>query len=317
MDIIIVCHTEFGFVSDKKFIPDKNRKEGVTAGVNNLVSLAERHKAKITFAVMPEAARDFPRDTGHEIGLHIHSGWQKFHLNGLNFDVGDAYLRKNCRQSSNSTVLRDFSYEEQSGMIIAGKELLERELGVEPKVFVAGRWSINNETVKVLVEQGFTHECSAPAHAKSDYFDWSQIPRICLPYHPDKDNYQKKGDLPLLIAPISQFFRLGNVTPEVIGRVGLSWLKASFQEYYRQGVPLFHICLHSPVMTDSYYISAMDELIGHIARHKNINFKFASEIKEYPAKNYRTDIFPYLLNVNGEIFKRIFTRLKHQACNTG
>jgi hypothetical protein len=125
-----------------------------------------------------------------------------------------------------------------------------------------------------------------------------------MPYHPDKNDYQKKGDLPILIVPISQFFPGGSVNVESVPFYGLSWLKACFLEYYKQDAPLFHICLHSPSMTDNYFISAMDKLLSFIARHKNINFKFASEIKEYPEKDFKTNIFPYILNLNPQIIKR-------------
>ena len=304
MDVIIVCHTEFGFVNDKKnVIADKNRHEGVGDGVKNLIKIADKYGAKVTFAVMPEVVDFFSKSTNHEIGLHIHPGWEKWRQDDFEWYVGDFYLRKKCQQLSSSSVLKDYSYEEQLGMIRVGKEYLERTLGITPKVFVAGRWSLNNDIVKALIETGFTHDCSASAHAKAVHFDWSELPRICMPYHPDKNDYQKRGDLPLLIVPISQYFPRGNVNPEIVPIVGLSWLRACFLEYYKQEVPLFHICLHSPSMTDNYFISAMDNFLRFISKHKNINFKFASEIQEYPQRNFKTNISPYLFGINKEIFK--------------
>jgi predicted deacetylase len=43
-------------------------------------------------------------------------------------------------------------------MIEVGKHHLTDVLGVTPKSFVAGRWSINNDTVKALIEAGITHD---------------------------------------------------------------------------------------------------------------------------------------------------------------
>jgi hypothetical protein len=47
---------------------------------------------------------------------------------------------------------------------------------------------------------------------------------IGLHVHPGwserRDNYQAHGDLPLLIAPISQMLRTGNVNPEMVPLVG-------------------------------------------------------------------------------------------------
>lgn len=309
MDIIIVCHTEFGFIHNKKIVFDKSAKEGTEKGSLNLVRLADKYKAKITFAVCPEVVNFFPKKIGQEIGLHIHSGWRECIHKDFNWFIGDLYLKEHCKQSINSTVLRDYSYEEQLGMMKTGKDYLNSVFGIEPKSFVAGRWSINNDTVRALIKTGITHDCSATAHAKPCHHDWSKLPRICPPYHPDKGDYQKKGDLPLLIVPTSQFFPQGGISIDIISYYGLSWLKACFLEYYKQEVPLFHICLHSPVMTDSYFISAMEEFLKFISKHKNINFKFASEIREYPEKSFKTNILPYIFAIDRKTMKRVFRRI--------
>lgn len=301
MDVIIVCHTEFGLVHNKQVIADKNATEGVEKGVHNLIKVADKHGAKVTFAVCPEVVEYFPEDIYHEIGLHIHPGWQEFEVQEVKFLVGDSYLRENTHQSVNSTVLRDYPYEEQLEMIRTGRDYLTEVFGIEPKSFVAGRWSINNDTVKALIEAGITHECSAPAHSKAHHYDWSKLPRICMPYHPSRADCQEKGNLPLLIVPISQMLRAGNVNPEVVPIAGLPWLKACFEEYYCQDLPLFHICLHSPCMTHQYFVSALDNFLKFISKHKGTNFRFASEIKEYDEVSPRTNIFPYLMRVNRNI----------------
>lgn len=299
MDVVVVCHTEFGLVDNKKVIPNKKAVSGARDGVLNLIKIAEKYGAKISFAVCPEVVEYFPKNINHEIGLHVHPGWERL---GESKDyIGDAYLRKHCKQSSFSSVLWDYSYEEQFNMIKIGKEYLVEKLGIVPKFFVAGRWCLNNDTVKALVDNSFTHDYSAPAHSKPSHHDWSQLPRICMPYHPSKNNYQKKGDLPILMVPISQYIPIGNINPESIPTVGLSWLKSAFLEYYNQNMPLFHICLHSPSMTDEYFIRGTEELFSFISKHKNINFRFASEIKEYPEVNPKTNILPYVFGLNKEI----------------
>jgi len=302
MDIIIVCHTEFGFVQNKEIIFDKNAIDGVKKGVLNLIKLVDKYEAKATFAVMPEVIKNFPRDITHEIGLHIHPGWVKSGIHqGHQWYVGDSYLKKHCNQSVNSTVLRDYSYNDQLELIKTGKDHIEESFGIVPKSFVAGRWSINNETIKALIKSGITHECSAQPHTKLPHYDWSKLPRICMPYHPSKSDYQQKGNLPLLIVPISQMFPTRSVNPEGIPFVGLSWLKACFLEYYKQDLPLFHICLHSPCMTDKYFISAIENYLKFISKYKNVNFKFASEIKEYRRVEPKTKILPYILSLNRRV----------------
>ena len=80
MDIIIICHTEFGFVHKKKFIPDKNAYEGASKGVANLIGIAKKYGARITFAVSPEVVTHFPKGISHEIGLHIHRDGRNLNL---------------------------------------------------------------------------------------------------------------------------------------------------------------------------------------------------------------------------------------------
>jgi peptidoglycan/xylan/chitin deacetylase (PgdA/CDA1 family) len=302
VDVVLVCHTEFGFVYNRQIIFDKRAIEGARKGVENLIEVADKYNVKVTFAVCPEVAEYLPSNvTKHEVGLHLHPGWQKFEVQGFSFWVGDAYLKSHCKHSVDSTVLRDYSYEEQFEMITVGKEYLADLLGVEPKSFVAGRWAINNDTVKALIKAKITRECSAVPHSKAPHYDWSELPRICMPYHCSEESYQRKGNFPLLIVPISQMFPKGNVNPELVPIVGLSWLKACFREYYYQDMPFFHICLHSPSMTDAFFISALNELLKFISKHRNINFKFVSEIREYDSVTPKTNIFPYLLAINRNI----------------
>jgi len=303
MDVIIVVHTEFGYVCNHEVVYEKSATAGVSEGVPNLVRIADKLHAKITFAVMPEVVKYFPEGIEHEIGLHVHSGWEEFQKGDITFHVGDRYLRDHCDQSLTSTVLRDFPYKEQREMIKTGADYLEDQFGKRPSTFVAGRWSIDTNTVKALVDTGMERDCSAMAHGSFYDFDWSKLPRICMPYHPSEFDYQDKGTIPLLIVPISQMFHAGNVNPEVIPIVGLSWLKACFSEYYKQGMPLFHICLHSPCMTDPYFLAGMDEFLAFISKHKNVNFIFASEVQEYSPVNPSTLVSPYLLGMNWQVLR--------------
>jgi hypothetical protein len=308
MDVIIVCHTEFGFVSDKNIIFDKSATKGVSDGVLNLIKIADKYGAKISFAVCPEVVPYFPKEVNHEIGLHIHPGWQEFRFKKFRWFVGDKYLRDNCKQSVSSTVLRDFPFEEQFAMIKKGKEYLISELNRVPKIFVAGRWSENNNTIKALVENGLTHDCSAPSHSSSDHYDWIKIPRICMPYQPSDQDYQKEGVLPLLMVPISQTLFGGTVSPEGVLTYGLPWLLSCFKEYNKIGAPLFQICLHSPSMTDAYYGDVLEKFLSFMSSFEGINFKFASEIKKYPQQKLKGSIFSYFSGINKQLLKTVYRR---------
>lgn len=298
MDVILVCHTELGFVSGKIIIGDKKATSGVSEGSKNLVKLAEKYGAKITFCLCPESAPFFPEKLKHEVGLHIHPGWEELKYGKYKWFVGDEYLRKNAKQSIVSTALRDFSYEEQLGMIEKGRDFLESKLDKPVKVFASGRWSVNNDTVKALVKCGFTHDLSAPAHSISDHYDWIKLKRICMPYNPAENNYQVRGDLPILMVPVSQTLFGGTASVEGETIYGLAWLKACFKEYYSGKVPLFHLSIHSPAMTDDRYIIFMEKFLSFVARHKDVNFKFASDVSLYPDKKYKASIMPYFFAVN-------------------
>jgi hypothetical protein len=311
MDVIIVSHTEFGHVLHQgrgpQVIPAKSSTQGVEVGVKKLAQVADACGAKVTFAVMPEVVRSVP-EVKHEIGLHVHPGWSERQEGRVRYYVGDAYLREHCQQSSISTVLRDYPFNEQLEMVKAGKDRVSDCLGVEPTVFVAGCWSVNDDTVKALLCAGFSHECSGVAHTKTAVFDWSRLPRICMPYHPHQDDYQEKGDLPLLIVPISQMLAGGNVNPELVPFWGLGWLKACFTEYFRQKLSVFHICLHSPSMTDPFFVEAMRDLLQFIAKHE-VEFKYASEVVEDKAKPSRVLPLPYVLAINKTILMQPVPRI--------
>ncbi len=305
MDVIIVCHTEFGYVlhtrRSRPCIFEKSATIGVEEGVTRLAKIADTLGAKVTFAVMPETVRNFP-DVGHEIGLHVHPGWTVSQNAGISYNLGDGWLWAHCTQSTDSPHLPDHPFDEQLALINAGKDHLRDCLGTQPTVFVAGRWAVDNNTVEALVKSGFSHECSAVAHAKTDHFDWSKLPRKCMPYHPHLDDYQRSGSLPLLMVPISQMLAIGLVTPENVPRCGISWLKACFTDYYVQKLPVFHVCLHSPCMTDPLFVRALTELLQFIRRH-DVEFKYASEVEYYGARRAQTKLAPYVAGINTTLLR--------------
>ncbi|MBI2054312.1 MAG: PTS alpha-glucoside transporter subunit IIBC [Candidatus Staskawiczbacteria bacterium] len=313
MDIIIVCHTEFGFVDEKTkaVIYEKRAGKGAREGVSNLIKIAGKYKAKITFAVSPEVIDCFPKNTSHEIGLHIHPGWEEFKYKNFKWIVGDSFLKRNCVFNKTSTALADYNYQEQLEIISKGKEYFVKKLSYEPKVFVAGRWALNTDTIKALINLGFTHDCSAYPGLELNNSGWPKLKRISMPYMPDGNDYQSMGNLPFLIIPISRMPLGGMAGPEDIRKYGFSWLKACFSEYYNQGAPLFHIALHSPAMTDPYYIYFMDKFFSFVLKHKNINFKFASEIKEYPKKEIKENYLYYPFALNKTLAKFFLNKLYH------
>jgi len=309
MDVIIVCHTEFGYVNGKDVIFDKNHTEGVLEGVKNLAKLADKYRARITFAVAPEAAPVFPKVEGHEIGIHVHPGWEEFKQGNISWFVGDQYLRESCNIEKTSTAFCDYSYQEQFELISKSKQRISEVLGVEPKVFVAGRWSLNQDTMRVLSKIGITHECSALPGRKLAQADWSKVPRLCVPYSPDNDDYQKHGSLPVTIVPVAQTWLAGEVNPERAIVYGLPWMKACFKEYYQGKAPVFHIALHSPCMTNNYFITLFDDFLSFISQYSDVKFKFATEVESANINTIKPTIIPYIGAVNFTLLKSVFNRL--------
>lgn len=129
-----------------------------------------------------------------------------------------------------------------------------------------------------------------------------------MPYHPNSEDYQLKGSLPLFIVPVSQGLLGASANPEEARAFGLPWLKACFEEYYSRKAPVFHIALHSPTMTDSFYINVMESFLSFIASHKDIHFRFVSEIHEYPEKKILPNALAYLKGLNGTILKSVLLR---------
>ena len=58
MDVIIVCHTEFGLVHNRQGIADKNAVAGVEEGIKNLVKLADKYDAKARYPTSIVAQQD-------------------------------------------------------------------------------------------------------------------------------------------------------------------------------------------------------------------------------------------------------------------
>jgi len=54
-----------------------------------LIDVTDKYGAKVTFAICPEVVEHFPKATNHEIGLHIHPGWERFDVQGISYYVGD------------------------------------------------------------------------------------------------------------------------------------------------------------------------------------------------------------------------------------
>jgi len=84
-------------------------------------------------------------------------------------------------------------------------ELLQREFNIKPNSFRSGRWGINNEILKLLVEKNITIDSSMYPFYKNDYFNCENTP--LEPYWPAFNNPENKGhQRDLMQIPVSVGF---------------------------------------------------------------------------------------------------------------
>lgn len=284
IDVVIVCHVEFGYATDRSVIFDK-RRQGSIDGVKNAISESDKLGATISFMMMPEVLEAFGGFDfmNHQVGLHIHPD--------------DLLLTKEGLGSEVYRPLREYDLEEQRNMISTGKQLIIDSLGVTPRTFVAGRWSIGNETLRALVELGFTHDASGCPKFLSGSCDWRKLPRICMPYRPSRDDYQMTGDLEITMVPVSKEITTGILSPE--NNAGFRFLRAALQEYADLSVPLVHIAFHSPAMTSPHYRKVFSQLLEWISKHGG-NFCQLSKVQcvKPPIPPNAKRLSPYLMNAD-------------------
>jgi len=305
MIILVVCHVEPGYATESTVVFETglslshavSHAEGVANGVRNALRIAEKF-GPISLMMTPEslqAARgiDF-RD--HEVGVHVHP---RDHL----------LVRSGFGEHK---YLRDHSLAEQEAMISEAKQIVDDAMGVDARTFVAGTWSVNNETVRALVGLRFSHDCSPCPGFVFRSCNWAGLPRICGPYMPSGANYQLVGDTPLVMVPVSMDITGGIVSPE--SNMGLGFLKAAFREYYDMGVPVFHIAFHSPAMTSHRYQKNLSTLLGYISEY-DVRFCRVSEVEpaERRTPPYPARVWPYLANVDLDALSYILKNAPHRV----
>jgi len=171
-------------------------------------ALCEKYSLKPTYltnyemAIAPayqEFARDVRRRNTAEIGMHLHA-WNSPPLTPLTAD--------------------DFRYQpyliEYPSEVIRQKidfltKLLEDTFGAKIVSHRAGRWSFNATYARLLVEQGYTVDCSVTPHvswqhaigdpAQRGGTDFSRFPET--PYRLDLEDISRPGDSPLLELPMT------------------------------------------------------------------------------------------------------------------
>jgi peptidoglycan/xylan/chitin deacetylase (PgdA/CDA1 family) len=155
MPICITFDTERDFYSSQA-----NKKLGyrdkefsmLERAIPKLIEIGDEYDIPYTFFLCGEVAencKDLFSNLGrHTIGVHTHPFTHSDIFKGLGPNDYEADL------------LGKYSFDEQYQMISRDLQLVADNIGVEPKVFRAGKFSANQDTFTVLDKLGFVVDCS-------------------------------------------------------------------------------------------------------------------------------------------------------------
>lgn len=295
--IVVFCHVEPGTTQNREIVFHPRHLEGIVATLPRIVEFADTYGLPMTFAMTPTALKANETDLdGHEVGLHLHPQ--------------DAQLRKRLGQeiTLSSDCLRQYSAEDQSILIDAARHLFEREEGRSPRAFVAGNWSENAATLKLLIEAGFTLDGSPLPRHSSECAEWGRIPRLAQPYAPSPEDYQAAGSLDYLYLPVSQGLWGHYLTPELLHLLGASYFRAALKEAAVGGAEVVHMFFHSPMAMNPLFLSEFREVMDYARDHLGAELALPSSIR--PSQGPLPRPFPpaYFARLNWRLAKGFLGR---------
>lgn len=297
MKIVIFCHVESGTSRSKELIFHPDHEEGVSVAVPRIVEFADEHELPLVFAMTPAALRDSETDLkGYEVGIHLHPQDDVLRRKLL----GEVTLSSDC--------LSGYSPHDQKSLIEAAKRSFEEVQGGSPRTFVAGRWSENTTTVKLLAAADFSFDGSPlPGHV-SRCADWSRIPRLAQPYRPSSEDYQRRGTMSLLHVPVYQGLWNHYLTPECIHLVGASYFKAAIKEAVVGEADVVHMFFHSAMAVDPTFLSEFESVVSFAQDEPGVRFALPSELG--PSEKPSSKPFPpaYFAFMNRRMMKSLVGR---------
>ncbi|OHA32404.1 MAG: hypothetical protein A2928_00145 [Candidatus Taylorbacteria bacterium RIFCSPLOWO2_01_FULL_45_15b] len=153
---------------------------------------------------------------------------------------------------------------------ILGRLILDR--GYFPSIYRAGKYVQTNES-SLWLEKYIPFDYSSVSPVKRDFCDWSQAPTDWHPYHPDRENYQKKGTMKRLIARSIPVAAKGGS-----GELDEMEVVKAFEEASMNGVAIFSYHSHD------YYKSIEDEfvkahkLVAKVASSFDVHWKYSNAL---------------------------------------
>jgi hypothetical protein len=140
---------------DKNYV-HTGKYRNVSEGIPRLLDIFDHFNVKATWLITPDVAHhsgDFFMELAkkHEVGCHVHPEYFDGSIKGM----------------QTQKILPLFSYEKQLDMIQEASKVIRQNVGANPRSFRAGRFGINNDTLRALVLCGFNLDCSM-----TPFLDW-------------------------------------------------------------------------------------------------------------------------------------------------
>jgi peptidoglycan/xylan/chitin deacetylase (PgdA/CDA1 family) len=130
--------------------------QNIRRGIPRLLEVFDDFKAKPTWLLTPDVAQncgDFFTELAkkHEIGCHVHPEYFRGPIKGMKMEK----------------ILSQFSLQDQLLMVQEASSVIKQNVGVHPRSFRAGRFGVNEDTLRVLKSCGFNVDCSM-----TPFIDW-------------------------------------------------------------------------------------------------------------------------------------------------
>lgn len=292
LKIVVLCHVEPGKMVEGTIQYGFEYTQGIAKTMPALLEFADRHGARMGFVLtaISHDLIDVDLD-GHDIGVHLHPRDPVLdrHLNG------SVHLDHDC--------LARYSEADQRRFLDAALEIHRGATGHDPKLFVAGRWSEDAATTRLLSQAGFTHDASVLPGHHTACADWSGVPRLAQPFASDARGPARDRGERITFVPVYQGLWGHHLTPETIRDLGASYFKAALQEARIGGADVLHIYFHSPLALDPGTMETFGEVLDHA--HDLPNTEIVRPTSLAPSSRPRSRPFPpaYLARMDWTLLK--------------
>jgi hypothetical protein len=238
---------------DRTIAFDRRREEGVTQALPKILAFAEEMHVPLALNLTPQAFRLTGTNlAGFPVGLHLHPQDEALATRLR----GTVALDTDC--------LARYSAVDQGRLLSAGIEAFSDAMGRPPTLFVAGNWSENGDTVRLLDAAGIRYDGSALPGYVSPCADWGRLPRLAQPYHPSPEDYQAQGDSSVTCIPVFQGYWRDYLSPENLHYLGVRYFMAAFKEAAVGGARVVHIYFHSPMALDPFFLEEFRKVLDFV-----------------------------------------------------